>query len=857
MKKLVQPVSFVGGINLDADPRVIPAEQLVLSKNAYPDQSGILRKRPCLRSISVAPDGPRNVITVGVPNKLTGIVYLYSSLRETGLTYLATAAPTQIITAQYDSWGIKPACVFNYLNDTYILAGYPQEGVLVLRNSNSGPVFTNLSFDYSVSGVTAQTQVDRIGPTVACVYKGRVVWGNPGLGKENVILFADFVNSSFAPVSYLPISLVVGTDAVANRGINVDHLRGDEIVAMREVTLGDVSNQLETALLILGKQRVVIATGAPFQTTDTPPAGSTYRNDFVQSSMNVNAGCFNSNAIANAPLGVFWAGQDNVWLFKAGSLPQPIGFPVRPKLRGIAQEDQAYVQLIYCKDKIILGLPTASRIDLDHSAGSIPVKEYYWLDLRNHLQDGIRWYGPMQYGPFDSTVSLSNSENGELSWVALDENNVSDPVVVGVAFDVNEFGQTFAYLANVTAELDGTAKDLPMKSSAAPFYDFNVAALTWQSSTNYDGSMLVHPTVPNGHWYLPGGAGGTTSSTEPVWPTSSGSSVVDGGVTWFEVTLASGYPKISSLSSVNDVTIDVRTKEFESEDTEHKMTLERVSASLAASERQRIYCNDIQSRGQVTENMSTILGTAGNSELAASFPIGLANAFSHRSFRPDSGTKLNSFTHQLQLIDDTGYVIDTTNNFMCFRLCVISGGNVTDTGNSFEAEIETGVYANIGLLCARIQTAMNLLQTAINAASDLAISGSDGLSMEIDSATGFGHFRVRADNAATFTLFPAFDSTINGASANYTKCKNLLSLLGFDTAQTIDTWCNFTGTSNFAFNPGAGVLGPLFVAGGGLGDTESWAVSHIPSTRCVQVALQSAKMHMREFENRSLSNSDR
>lgn len=55
----------------------------------------------------------------------------------------------------------------------------------------------------------------------------------------------------------------------------------------------------------------------------------------------------------------------------------------------------------------------------------------------------------------------------------------------------------------------------------------------WKPSLSYSSSLSVIPTVDNGHYYkvlTPG----TSGSTEPVWPTTSGATVTDGTVVWQE-----------------------------------------------------------------------------------------------------------------------------------------------------------------------------------------------------------------------------------------------------------------------------------------------------------------------------------
>jgi hypothetical protein len=60
----------------------------------------------------------------------------------------------------------------------------------------------------------------------------------------------------------------------------------------------------------------------------------------------------------------------------------------------------------------------------------------------------------------------------------------------------------------------------------------NIAAWTANTVTPY--YSLIKPTVGNGYTYSTVG-GGTTGSTQPTWPTSSGATIVDGTVTWTAV----------------------------------------------------------------------------------------------------------------------------------------------------------------------------------------------------------------------------------------------------------------------------------------------------------------------------------
>lgn len=66
-----------------------------------------------------------------------------------------------------------------------------------------------------------------------------------------------------------------------------------------------------------------------------------------------------------------------------------------------------------------------------------------------------------------------------------------------------------------------------------PDADGYVPYSAWRASTVYTQWQYRIPTVNNGHYYTVTTAG-TSAASEPVWPTASGATVVDGGVTWRE-----------------------------------------------------------------------------------------------------------------------------------------------------------------------------------------------------------------------------------------------------------------------------------------------------------------------------------
>ncbi len=72
----------------------------------------------------------------------------------------------------------------------------------------------------------------------------------------------------------------------------------------------------------------------------------------------------------------------------------------------------------------------------------------------------------------------------------------------------------------------------------------------WQASHSYAVGQLVRPTVANGRTYRCTVAG-TSSGSQPTWPTSDGGTVTDGGVTWKETSRTYALPYVTHYLFAN------------------------------------------------------------------------------------------------------------------------------------------------------------------------------------------------------------------------------------------------------------------------------------------------------------------
>jgi type II secretory pathway pseudopilin PulG len=97
---------------------------------------------------------------------------------------------------------------------------------------------------------------------------------------------------------------------------------------------------------------------------------------------------------------------------------------------------------------------------------------------------------------------------------------------------------------------------------------YRPSALPWQANHLYVIGEFVEPTTPNGHSYRCDSISGVgiSGSNPPVWPITSGATVIDGDITWIEAQPTSGptEPSWSTVvgATVNDGSIRWITESF-------------------------------------------------------------------------------------------------------------------------------------------------------------------------------------------------------------------------------------------------------------------------------------------------------
>lgn len=96
---------------------------------------------------------------------------------------------------------------------------------------------------------------------------------------------------------------------------------------------------------------------------------------------------------------------------------------------------------------------------------------------------------------------------------------------------------THETLTDVTNEVTGTgytAGGVTLASKTITYTAANSWGTQWAATTAYTVGQIVRPTTGNAHVYRAIVAG-TSAGSQPTWPTVSGQTVVDSGVTWAEI----------------------------------------------------------------------------------------------------------------------------------------------------------------------------------------------------------------------------------------------------------------------------------------------------------------------------------
>lgn len=439
-----QPIAWDGGVNLLSAEQFLQPNEVRRAQNLFPIEPGKLGVRGALGHMDYPADTDGvGAIRSGRPiafmippwngSSLQGVVLVRNITDSTALAYstgeiafrLFGLSPEASVVVNLGGVNNSIPAMVPFNNKVYAFGGYPcsKAGVYI---QDSGGVLSTGDFAFAGSGNNA------VRPRVAGTYTNRMVFANFGPGYENHMIISDLNDPT-----------LVGDDvlAVNSRNFIVGDIIGDEIVAVHEVMTAGAGSPAQSALLILKKYSAYLLQGQPSQTTDT----GDYLGTMEIVKFEVAAGCVAPLTVVSTPEGLFWAGPDEVWCYKAGTLPFPVGRKIGPALKNTPDDKKYRWHAAYFDGRYRLAIFSAGQGPDDDT----PLGEQWWLDLRDGTPQNwqtARWWGPQVYKHLASLYdSLDALRQGTHNMAA--ETRPGEPAALyGIEAAVNPSNGEYGYV---------------------------------------------------------------------------------------------------------------------------------------------------------------------------------------------------------------------------------------------------------------------------------------------------------------------------------------------------------------------------------------------------------------------------
>ena len=512
------------GVNLLADPSAIGDDEVVTGQNVIFRKPGIIGLRPGLSFIrnlvlSSATTPPSNF--VGTPVTFTWLDSLGAD-REMVMVYVDTDGVTRLVAAPNPD-------AFADIPDLGALASQPslfrwQNTVYCFTGNDSGWVVTPDGFgSYATAPfVVGGSGNTNIKPRFAAIVGSRLVIANLGPGLENVVAFSD-INDP----------LTFGND-LWNYGNSLSfplaEFNGAPITGLASISTEAAGSPAQAATYVWTRKNVYQLLGEPAETDEFALPGIAPTGSLQVNKINVDAGCVSHATVVTTPYGAFWAGENDVWFMRTGSIPVAVGTKIRPALKDSPPGLMWKWHAVYEDGFYKLAIFAAGQGPTEFS----PCNAQWWLDCREGAPQGFqdaRWFGPMVFKPSSAAdaatqqgtycMQLDNRPGYETRAYAL-----APWQIAGTSSNGNAVTKKGISLCAFT---EGNFRD-----TVAP----QMEARQWQASTLYGAGDLI---VPMGHksqlinsdrgcyWVVT--TGGTSGASEPTW-SSAIDTVSDGSVVW-------------------------------------------------------------------------------------------------------------------------------------------------------------------------------------------------------------------------------------------------------------------------------------------------------------------------------------
>lgn len=519
---------MTNGVNLLSDPAAIDDSEVVTCQNLIFRKPGIIGLRPALTFIrnllnSAYVTPPTNF--VGTPIAFTWLDSLGSD-RELVMVYIdvdgvtrLTAAPNPDGAADVPNLGdlSSQPSLFRWQNTVYCFTGNDSGWVVTPDGFGS---YATAPFVVGGSGNT------NIRPRFAAIVGSRLVIANLGPGLENVVAFSD-IND---PLSF-------GND-LWNYGNSLSfplaEFNGAPITGLASISTEAAGSPAQAATYVWTRKNVYQLLGEPAETDEFALPGIAPTGSLQVNKINVDAGCVSHATVCTTPYGAFWAGEDDVWFMRTGSIPMAVGTKIRPALQDTppslawkwhaVYEDGFYKLAIFAPGQ---GPDSTS-----------PCNTQWWLDCRNGPPQSFadaRWFGPMVFNPSSAATTgqgtycmqVDNRPGYETRAYAL------APYFINVAPTQQLKGISLCAFA------EGNYRD-----TCAP----QMTNRPWQPVTAYEIGDIVTPQGSGGilvgnsngvYWMCT--TAGISDSTSPAW-NSATTTITDNTVTWttFNYSLLNG-----------------------------------------------------------------------------------------------------------------------------------------------------------------------------------------------------------------------------------------------------------------------------------------------------------------------------
>lgn len=757
MPKVTINVPLLGGVDLLHDPAAIPDNKVVEASNLFPTISGQLEKRAAMTVWrSQRPGFPllsnylyanASNIAVQAFHACSGkfpFDFVTASCTSAGAT-ITINGQTQAIGT---TLGARPR-ILEWNNDIIILPNNNNKPGFIIYRYNPLTLaweFVDWNFVTGGLGVPAQFSANTLFPKVAIPYNNSMLYANLGPGYERSLLFADGrkpANYSATPPLYYPTYCIVADNPLANNRF-IDVLGGDgaSITGMAEIELASVGQVRQQAALVLTEFDAFIVMGRP------EPSDSIAEDKFGTYSntrINYRVGCVAHETIRRTPYGLIWASQEDVWVMNGLNQPVSIGTYLRPFLRDAAPEARWTWHAVYESAgvyRLIVGTQIQT-VDLS-GVGSGPFMDdptyvEFWLDLRDQREElnaaTARWFGPIEYKPYGGGGGVLALQGPRAA--VLKPGLQGETLCPVRTVDVYDVGGAYGGVRGVVADVSA------VRQVTVPPYDAatsTFASSVWQAASTYNQGDVVRPRIFAGNYFVCTTAG-TTSASEPSWPTGSGGAVGDGTVTWTEWRNGGTVlgNRISDFGDTHAVLMDLKTKNYDMGDTHVDKTFVKAEVEAFANKPAYLKLDVIQEDGAVTEQATAQMSQADGMVAGGVFGT-LQEMFQNRSMRPSDTLRIVSKRQQFELFDGTEYVVDASNNTL--YLGFYSNGNKTASAlDVLPVVIASGTYAD----AAALRTA---LQTALRAIVGTSLTLSGALVSTLWPSTAWSDWTVGVDATA-------------------------------------------------------------------------------------------------------------